>query len=120
QERTTDAELTEVIWEGNTIKCLDLYNTFWDIRVEPTKISEDGEFAGYNRMLSGIALIKLLQSTPGSFNHDKALKSNFGGTFSAASPAGYYVPQLNRDALILPEHMANVDWLAFVGLGSSK
>lgn len=121
RDNTSSAELSEVLWEGNTVKNLDLYNTFWDPRVPPAKVARDGEYAGYTELISKVALVRLLQSLPDSFNMEQALASNVvnsGGTASAY-PGSYYLPMLNPEAIILPEQLAGTDWLAFVGLGSS-
>src|SRR5438874_821875 len=46
----------EINWEGNAMKKMDLYNTFWDLRVLPTAVHTDGEFAGYKLLMSRIKL----------------------------------------------------------------
>lgn len=35
----------EVIWQGNSVQALDMYNTIWDPSVSPAHVYKDGEFA---------------------------------------------------------------------------
>lgn len=60
---TTDSSL-EVVRAGNRVKRLNLYNAFWDTRVEPHLIHEQGDYAGYVERYSTIRLITLLNSLP--------------------------------------------------------
>lgn len=60
---STDASL-EVTRVGNKVKRLNLYNAFWDTRVEPHLVHEQGDYAGYVERYSTIRLISLLQSLP--------------------------------------------------------
>ena len=116
---TTSSELTEVLWEGNTVKNLDLYNTFWDPRVSPARVAKDGEYAGYTELISKVALVRLLQSLPDSFNLKEALASNVvnsGGTASAY-PGNYYLPMLNPDAIILTQQRPTSLYLLTVRAG---
>lgn len=120
-EVTSDAELKEVIWAGNKIKTLDLYNTIFDPRVPPSEISTRGEFAGYSTLHGRVGLIQYMLSLPNHFNRDEALQAN-GHTFlgSASNPWDYYFPELNPSALINPDLLSGTDWMAFVGLGNSR
>lgn len=69
----------EVIWEGNKLKNLDLYNSFWDTRVKPTEVHTKGEFAGYTELMSRTALKNFLASLPSNTNVTEAFKSSVGG-----------------------------------------
>lgn len=60
---TVDSSL-EVVRTGNKVQRLNLYNSFWDTRVEPHLVHEQGDYAGYVERYSTIRLITLLNSLP--------------------------------------------------------
>lgn len=114
QGMTTDAKLTELIWEGNEVKRLDMYNTYWDTSVSPGQVSINGEFAGFKELFTKIRLQRWLLSTMGSTNSDQALGSNSISTASAGiPPENYYFPRLNPEALVQPDTIGNLNWIAF-------
>lgn len=100
----------EVIWEGNKLKNLDIYNVVFDNRVEPSKVHSEGEFAGYLELKSRIAT-KML------FNSFGEQGINFKQALEAPLPvgnSGYCVPQLNASALYTSPNAASYatfDWL---------
>lgn len=60
----------------NSLKAPDMYNTLWDYRVDPARISRDGEWAGYNEIIPRQQLIKemsVLSQENKLFNHQEAL-----------------------------------------------
>lgn len=117
--QSTEAKLTETIWEGNRIKWMDMYNTFWDTRVKPYEVAKEGEFAGYTEMYTKIRLKKLMLNLGSKvMNKDKAFSSIAGGTSTYGSYGieGYYMPTLNPTALINPQLMSQFNWSAWAGL----
>lgn len=109
----------EVIWEGNTLTRMDLYNTFWDARVKPTEIHEIGEFAGYTKLMSRIEFKKFIASLPDKIiqNVVPALESGTTTSLLDTSASSYYIPQLNPDALIdITSNVNSFNWDAWVGL----
>ena len=54
----------EVIWEGNKVKRLDMYNTFYDTRVAPADMYKRGEFAGYTELYSRLMLKQFFATLP--------------------------------------------------------
>jgi hypothetical protein len=60
---TPEASLT-VARTGNKVKRLNLYNSFWDTKVEPHLVHEQGDYAGYVERYSTMRLISLLQGLP--------------------------------------------------------
>jgi len=105
-----------LIWSGNVVRRLDLYNTFWDTRVAPQDIPTKGEFAGYIRRMSRIELIMYMDSIPSLIkaNRLEALNSNAAG---AGTSYAYYEPSINPDPLIdnVPEPYGT-NWLSWAGL----
>jgi len=117
----SQAKPKEVIWEGNTLKCLDLYNTFFDSRVSPTEVSARGEFAGYTKLYSRLALKQFVSQLPDKIiqNLVPAFESGLASAVGGMSTGGiesYYIPQLNPDALIQKNPRATTDWLSWAGM----
>lgn len=59
---STELERASVEWDGNAIKSLDPYNTFFDTIVKPWEVATSGEFAGYVEKLSHTSLAALVAS----------------------------------------------------------
>ena len=108
----------EVIWEGNRIKRLDMYNTFWDTRVEPIDVSKFGEFAGYKELMSRIRLKQFIDSLPYNMNVKEAFESGTGTaeTYGAGGYANYYLPQINPEAFLDTATWNQTDWMAWAGI----
>lgn len=109
---------TETIWEGNKIKRMDLYNTFWDTRVAPSEVAQYGEFAGYNQLKSRIALKKYLATLPNRMNVKEAFESGFQApvsTMGSAGSTGYFYPQLNPEASFDISAMNSMNWASWWG-----
>lgn len=73
----------------NRLKALDLYNFFGDLTVLPSKISEYGEFAGYNEIISKVRLKQLTQDLSDAkigINIDLALNTSLCKEFMQTRP----------------------------------
>jgi len=102
----------EVVWEGNKIKRLNMYNTFWDMRVSPTQVHIKGEFAGYVEVLSRIALKQFIQELP-----DKIIQNVVPALESGVASNDYYIPDLNPDSLDSGKNPRyDFNWLAWANL----
>lgn len=102
EERTT-------VWQGNIIKRMDLYNTFYDTSVDPSDISPEGEFAGYTEIYSRVRLKKFLQSLPMQQNATEAFESQT----ALIAGSSYFIPELDEDyENIKPKDQ---DWSAYFG-----
>lgn len=113
----------EVIWEGNTIKRMDMYNTFFDARVAPTEIHKKGEFAGYTEIMSRIQLKDFINKLPDKMvdNIRLAFESGFGAEAGGVGSGGiesYYLPDINPTALMQKNPRASMDWNAWAGLSN--
>lgn len=109
----------EVLWEGNTIKHLDMYNIFFDTRVKPTEICTKGEFAGYTELMSRIQLKDFINKLPDKMidNVRDAFESGLGTSQGIEGGLqSYYLPQLNPNALINKNTYATTDWMAWAQL----
>ena len=72
-QRTQDGyESRPTSWEGNCIKRLDLYNTFYDQRVAPSEVHLHGEYAGYHEILGRIQMKQLIADLPEEYRLQNA------------------------------------------------
>lgn len=113
----------EILWEGNKLKRMDLYNTFWDTRVAPSDVAKYGEFAGYNEIKSLIAFKAYVATLPTRINITKALESGFQAPISFNSSAGvngYYYPQLNPEAVVDLQMMGGTNWMRWAGFDDNS
>lgn len=79
----TDGTVKEVLWSGNKLKRWDLYNSFYDNRVDVTELATKGEFAGTTEYMSKVAAKAYVNSLTGAINIRKAFES--ASTVSIAS-----------------------------------
>jgi len=114
----------EVIWSGNVLRRRDPYNTFWDIRVPITEVSENGEFAGYTEIMSRIRLKAFVDSLPSviTTNLPAAYASGASAPLSTSSSvASYYIPPINPDAMINTSMLrSGTDWMAWVSASDGR
>ena len=127
QERTAVATAgtteTKVVWEGNKIKRLDLYNTFWDTRVKPSEVAEVGEFAGYHELKGRLAFKQFVANLPIKSKITEAMDSaeqpiDSGQTFG--NYGNFYFPLLNPSSLIARDKMGTFNWGAWAGYEKSS
>lgn len=114
----------EVIWEGNALYNMDMYNTFWDSRVAPAHVHLRGEFAGYSRIHSRISLKQLIASLPAVIidNVIPAFESagpGFGVGVETGGIEAFYIPQVNPDAIINKNMYSSTNWLQWAGIVNS-
>lgn len=109
---------TEVLWQGNAIRRMDLYNTFWDTRVAPRDVAKKGEFVGKNELMSRIAFKAFAATLLVRINMTEALASGFVApvsTVGAAGTSGYYYPQLNPEAAVNETMQLGMNWARWAG-----
>jgi hypothetical protein len=120
----TQGRPKEVIWAGNKVKRLDMYNTFWDNRVPITEVSEHGEFAGYTEIMSRIRLKSFIAKLPSvlSTNLPAAFASGvITGLSQSSSVASFYIPPINADAMINTTTLnVGTNWDAWVAASESR
>ena len=109
----------EVIWQGNSVKRWDPYNSFWDSRYRPTDIYKDGEFVGKTDLMSRIHLKKFINELPDKMvaNIKAAFESGMGSaSMGTGGIESYYIPQINPDALIQKDPKRSTDWMSWAGM----
>ena len=117
-------DVTQIAWEGNTVKRWDPYNTFWDIRYPVTEVSSRGEFVGNNDLISRVELKKLIASSP------FIIRSNITAAFEAPaiglsigtdySMLSYYIPQISQFQTVNPQIANQFNWMAWSGMDSTQ
>lgn len=115
---STQAKPKEVIWEGNCIKNLDVYNMIFDTRVLPTEIPVKGEFAGYVELMTRIQLKQFIATLP-----DKMVANVTAAFESSPSADGYgsfYIPQINPKAAKDRRKYDTFNWDSWAGLSESE
>ena len=115
----TQGRPKEQIWQGNKLRHLDLYNTFYDMRVLPSEIPYEAEFAGYTRFMSRIKFKEFIARLPDKIltNVKAALESHALGDDSFTS--SYYVPNINPAIIRDPNKLTGTDWFAWAQLTSA-
>lgn len=110
----------EDLYEGNFIKNLDPYNLILDIRVPPDKNHLYGEVAGYTEYLSAVACKMRMDDLDKTktMNFKKAFESGAATVTTAAADAGFYIPQINPDALLPSDSKVNagMNWMQWANL----
>lgn len=121
----TEAKPKETIWQGNTIKRLDLYNTICDTRVPATESHSKGEFAGYTELMSRVQLKELINRLPEKMvdNLKSAFESGSSsllyGTNSGGAE-GFYVPYINPSAFLDNSGIRSTDWQAWMAAAKTE
>src|SRR5260221_8530186 len=103
------SQLRQQIYCGNSITSIDPYNTIYDPRVPIHKCHEEGEFAGYVRMMSRIKL-KMFLTNLG----DKRLKNDVQAFRAPNWEVEYYIPYINPLVIVRTQNWLlgaeNFDW----------
>lgn len=106
----------DLLWQGNKLKRMDMYNTLWDTRVAPAEVHTKGEFAGYVELVSRIELKQYLENLPDGIasNKVKAFEAPYG------LYENYYIPSVNPDPLLQHNPRASTNWMAWATAGQQK
>lgn len=116
------AKINEYSYGGNFIKRIDPYNCFLDMTVAPAKLHEEGEYFGWNEIISRVQLKKLMSMLDPNktTNATEAFQSQFAGsTTDSGHTLNYHTPEINQ-YLNLGGSSGNMDWGMWMGLNSSK
>lgn len=111
----SQAKAVETYWEGNTVRRIDPYNVFFDVRYKPVDMAKRGEFFGYTDLLSRSEFIRFLQSLQVKMNYKKACESG-PSQVGAGYPNDFFIPQLNPRALINQATAGGINWMQWIGL----
>lgn len=59
QTASKTEEGTNIIYQGNLVRRIDLYNAFWDTNPEPNQLHKEGDYAGYVEQKTPLGLDRL-------------------------------------------------------------
>jgi hypothetical protein len=110
--RRKTTQTSQVEYQGNKIKSLDIYNVIFDSTVPPHMVHEIGAYAGYFEPISYIRAKEHLSS----LDSDYAIYKNVGDALSNARGVSNesYTPSIRRDG----EKYQPEDWSSFWGSDS--
>ena len=117
------ADPVKTLWQGNVIKRMDLYNTFWDARVHPSEIHSKGEYAGYTELYSRTRFKEYVNSLYNKVDPElviaalqsQPIQGSIGS--STQAPFGYYQPLLNPYPFF--NRTAGFDWMEWAANAAS-
>lgn len=116
----TDAKVTNILWQGNVIERWDMYNTYWDTRVQIDKVSTEGDFAGTTKIKTRVGLKRFIESLTVKF--DDRIQSAFEAPtmlnipISGSDTLGFCVPSLNPDVLVDYSLIDQDNWDGWAGI----
>lgn len=116
---------TETLFAGNMIKRRNPYNLILDTRVPPYEVHTRGEYAGYTELISRIELKqRLAEMDPTlTMNAKLAFESGLGQASMTTNDAGYFIPQINPNALLDTSSIGpgnTTNWHAWAGLDKTN
>lgn len=116
------AAIREYSYGGNYIKRVDPYNCFMDMTVSPADLHTDGEYFGWNEIISRVQLKKLISMLdPQKTTSAKdAFESSFAGSTQDASYAmQFHSPEINQYLNLGDSHLTANNWGQWMGLPGS-
>lgn len=118
------AKPKNVLWQGNVLRRMNLYNTYFDPRVSPAKIHEEGEYAGYLQLMSRVRMKQWMNELFKKVPYNtirRAFESSPGASsWTSGAPGLFYQPQINPLALMNNNTGMTFDWSAWFAGGNNK
>ena len=119
------AAIKEYSYGGNCITAVDPYNCFMDMTVHPANLHTDGEFFGYNTIMSRVKLKQLISTLDGAKTTQakEAYESQFAGsTTDTGHGLQYHHPDINRFMSLGGTHAlpGATNWGSWMGLSGSS
>jgi len=113
------AALRQYSYSGNYIKRIDPYNCFLDMVVSPSDLHTDGEYFGWNEVISRVQLKKLLSVLDPlkTTNATPAFESTFPGvTTDSTSAMNYHKPEINQYLTLGSNVSLQTNWGRWLGM----
>jgi hypothetical protein len=113
------ASLKEYTYSGNNIQRVDPYNCFMDMSVAPANMHTEGEFFGWNEIVSRIQLKRLFRvlAADKTTQATEAYSSPFpGGSMGSQSGMDYNTPAINRLMEIGIPGGTGINWGQWAGM----
>ncbi len=106
---------SRVLREGNELKRMDPYNTYYDTNVQPADVHTDGDYVGYVERLTRTKLYSRITEMVNNGEH--VMNQTEEMWQSMPLHIRYYEPQILRDDDVPLEGM---DWFAFLGVNENQ
>jgi len=113
-------------YQGNEIRAVDPYNCFFDPMVAPGDMHTDGEFFGYNELLTRTAFKRLvaglnIQNTAQLKEAYESGMQSFGSGTGSQAAKDYYIPSINHYfTMDAAARTAVQDWGAWMGMNEKR
>lgn len=117
------AAIREYSYGGNYIKRIDPYNCFMDMTVAPADLHTEGEYFGWNEIISRVQLKRLfsLLDAQKTTSAAEAFASSFAGSGQDESSAmSYYTPEINKYLNLSTTNYGGQNWGQWMGLPGSN
>lgn len=106
----------KALWKGNVLRRMDPYNTFWDPRCAPADICREGEYVGYNKVLTRVRMKELCNDlfgivSPSTVERALNSQSAAGISVTGSAPYSYYIPMINPFPTMLQNRQQSFDWM---------
>jgi hypothetical protein len=108
----------QTVYEGNSLRRLDIYNIILDRRVAPYEQHTKAEYVGYTEIISAVELKRRFAELDPTltFNYKEAINSGGASFTHAINGSNYFVPQVNPQALLDVTVPGAEDWDAWAGM----
>ena len=113
------AAIKEYSYGGNYIKRVDPYNCFMDMTVAPADLHTDGEYFGWNEVISRVQLKRLLSMLDAgkTTSAKEAFESSFAGsTTDSGFGLQYHHPEVNQYLNLGSDPLMSNNWGQWMGL----
>lgn len=117
------AAIREYSYGGNCIKRIDPYNCFMDMTVAPADLHSEGEYFGWNEVVSRIQLKRMLSllDSDKTTSATDAFNSSFAGSGQDETSAmSYYTPEINKYLDLSTVNIGGNNWGQWMGLAQGS
>lgn len=117
------AKLEGYSYGGNCITAVSPYNCFMDMTVDPANMHTDGEFFGWNDIISRVQLKRLLASldTNKTTSATDAFNSQFtGSSQDTGNGMTFHHPVINQYLNMGNSSHSSRDWAQWMGLAGAR
>ena len=117
------AAIREYSYGGNCIKRIDPYNCFMDMTVAPADLHSEGEYFGWNEVVSRVQLKRMLSllDSDKTTSATDAFNSSFAGSGQDETSAmSYYTPEINKYLDLSTVNIGGNNWGQWMGLSQGS
>jgi hypothetical protein len=117
------AAIREYSYGGNCSKRIDPYNCFMDMTVAPADLHSEGEYFGWNEVVSRVQLKRMLSllDSDKTTSATDAFNSSFAGSGQDETSAmSYYTPEINKYLDLSTVNIGGNNWGQWMGLAQGS